>query len=202
MVERLSALASAFRPGDFGAAHPAGPGLAIAERRSLAMVQVAAFGGSEGAVRAALAAALDLAPAAEANRAVEKDGVTILWVGPGRWLIVETERSGRTRGHQLSQSLSGTAAVTDLGHSRVVLRVAGPRARDLLGKGSSVDFHPRAFPVGACAQSLLGHVGALIHAVDERPSFDVYIARSYALTVWEWIGESASEWGFRVEVLQ
>jgi methylglutamate dehydrogenase subunit D len=199
MAERLSALAGAFRPGDFGAAHPEGPGLVIGERRSLSMVQVAAFGGGEDFVRAALAAALDLAPAAEANRAVERDDVAILWVGPGRWLIVESERTGRNRAHQLGLSLSGTAAVTELGHSRVVLRLMGPHARDLLAKGSSVDFHPRVFPAGACAQTLLGHVAALVHAVDEKPSFDVYIARSYALTIWEWIEESAAEWGFRVE---
>ena len=90
------------------------------------------------------------------------------------------------------------AAVTDLGHGRTVLRIVGRHGRDLLAKGSGVDFHPRAFPVGACAQSLLGHVGVLVHAVDERPAFDLYVARSYALTVWEWLGESAAEWGFRV----
>jgi sarcosine oxidase gamma subunit len=48
-------------------------------------------------------------------------------------------------------------------------------------------------------QSLLGHVGALLHAVDEAPSLDLYVARSYALTVLEWLTESAAEYGCRIE---
>jgi sarcosine oxidase, subunit gamma len=200
MAERLSALAETYQRGDLGAARDGVPGIIIAERRPLAMVQVAALSGAAAAVRAGIAAALGLTVAATPNHAARKDGVTILWVGPDRWLVVEPERPGRELGARLNEALTGTSAtLTDLSHARTVFRIAGCSSRDLLAKGCGVDFHPRAFPVGQCVQSLLGHVGALLHAVDEAPSFDLYVARSYALTVWEWLTESATEYVCHIE---
>lgn len=200
MVERVSALAAVYRVGNSGAIGRDGPGIVLAERRPLAAVQVASRAEDGTAVRQAVVSALGVAPDAAANRAVIRGPTTILWVGPGRWLVVESEHAGRHLASLLSAALAGTpAAVTDLGNGRTTLRLAGPRGRDLLAKGSAIDFHNRAFPVGACAQGLLGHVGALFHAVDDSPAFDIHIARSYARTVWEWLIESAAEYGCRVE---
>ncbi len=186
MAERLSALAAVYRPGNFGTLGSTGPGITIAERRPLAMVQVAGRGEEGAALRAAIEAALGVALDSAANRATARGTTTILWVGPGRWLVVAPERDGSDLEARLLAGLAGTqGAITDLCNGRTVLRIAGPRGRDLL-------------PAGSCAQGLLGHVGALIHAVDAAPTFDLYIARSYAQTVWEWLGESAAEYGYRV----
>ena len=199
MVERVSAPAAVYRPGSIGTIGPNGPGIVLAERRPLATVQVAARAEEGRAVRDALAAALGVAPDAATNRTATRGDTTILWVGPERFLVVAPERADRDLDALLGAALAGTsAAVTDLGNGRTTLRIAGPRGRDLLAKGSAIDFHARAFPVGACAQGLLGHVGALFHAVDETPRFDLHIARSYAQTVWEWLIESAAEYGCEV----
>jgi heterotetrameric sarcosine oxidase gamma subunit len=199
MVERLSALAAIYRPGSFGAIGPGGPGIVLAERHPLSVVQIATYASNAGGVRDALAAALGVAPHASANRCATHGETTILWVGPERWLVVEPER--RDLDALLRAALAGTsAAVTDLGNGRTTVCIAGKRSRDLLAKGSAIDFHGRAFPVGACAQGLLGHVGALFHAVGDTPDFDLHIARSYAQTVWEWLTESAAEYGYRVEM--
>ena len=196
MVERLSALAAVYRPGSYGAIDPDGPGIVLAERHPLATVQVAARG---EAARDVLGAALGVAPDPAANRSAMHGATTILWVGPGRWLVVEPE--SRDLKALLRAALAGTsAAVTDLGNGRTTLRIAGRRSRELLAKGSAIDLHARAFPVGACAQGLLGHVGALFHAVDATPVFDLHVARSYAQTVWEWLIESAAEYGYRVDL--
>lgn len=199
MVERVSALAAVYRPGNFGAIGRDGPGIILAEIRPLATVQVASRAEEGSAVRAAMATALDLAPDERSNRAARNGTTTIIWVGPGRWLVVEPERGDRDLEALLRGALAGTqAAVTDLGNGRAILRIAGARSRDLLAKGSAIDFHVRAFPASACAQGLLGHVGALFHAVDET-TFDLHIARSLAQTLWEWLMESAAEYGCRVE---
>jgi heterotetrameric sarcosine oxidase gamma subunit len=199
MVERISALAAVYRPGRIGTIGPSGPGIVLAERRPLATVQVAARAEEGRAVRDALAAALGVAPDAATNRTATRGDTTILWIGPERFLVVAPERADRDLDALLRAALAGTtAAVTDLGNGRTTLRVAGPRSRDLLAKGSAIDFHTRTFPVGACAQGLLGHVGALFHAVDETPRFDLHVARSYAQTVWEWLIESAAEYGCEV----
>jgi heterotetrameric sarcosine oxidase gamma subunit len=199
MAERLSALAAVYRSGNFGTLDSTGPGIMIAERRPLAMVQVAGRSDESAALRAGIEAALGVAPDTAANRTAARGTTAILWVGPRRWLVVASERDGSDLEARLRAGLAGTqAAITDLGNGRMVLRITGPRARDLLAKGSSIDFHGRAFPAGSCAQGLLGHVGALIHAVDAAPTFDLYVARSYAQTAWEWLTESAAEYGYRV----
>lgn len=200
MVERLSALAATYPHGNLGATYGESPGIIIAERPPLAMVQVAALNGAEGTVRAAVAAALDMMVPAKPNHASRKDVVTVLWIGPDRWLVVEPERPGRALDVRLNEALTGVPAILiDLSHSRTVFRIAGRSSRDLLAKGCGIDFHPRAFPMDSCVQSLLGHVGTLLHAVDEAPSFDLYVARSFAVTVWEWLIESATEYGYRIE---
>ncbi|HEX3498495.1 MAG TPA: sarcosine oxidase subunit gamma family protein [Stellaceae bacterium] len=200
MVERVSALAAIYQPGRVGTIGPMGPGIILAERRPLVTVQVAARGEEGRVVRDALAAVLGIAPDGVTNRAVTKGTTSILWVGPERWLVVESERGESDLDALLRAALGGTsAAVTDLGNGRTTLRIAGPRSRDLLAKGSAIDFHPRVFPVGACAQGLLGHVGVLFHAVDETPCYDLYVARSYAQTVWEWLIESAADYGCQIE---
>jgi heterotetrameric sarcosine oxidase gamma subunit len=199
MVERISALAAIYHPGSFGTIGPDGPGITLAEIRPLATVQVASRVEEGPAVRAAIAAALGVAPEERTNRAARSGATTIIWVGPGRWLVVEPEQDDRDLEALLRNALAGTqAAVVDLGSGRTTLRVAGARSRDLLAKGSAIDFHPRNFPAGACAQGLLGHVGALFHAVDET-AVDLHIARSFAQTIWEWFMESAAEYGCRVE---
>jgi heterotetrameric sarcosine oxidase gamma subunit len=200
MVERVSALAAVYRRGSFGTIGPAGPGIILAERHPLAAVQVAARAEEGSAVRDALATVLGIAPDAATNRTATRGDTTILWVGPERWLVVEPERAGRDLDALLRGALGGTSAsVIDIGNGRTTLSIAGPHSRDLLAKGSAIDFHARAFPVGACAQGLLGHVGALFHAADETPRFDLHIARSYAQTMWEWLIESAAEYGGHVE---
>jgi heterotetrameric sarcosine oxidase gamma subunit len=200
MAERLSALAPAYRPGNFGAHGPDAPAIVVLERRNLAIVQVAAIGGEIEATRRGITAAVGITPDSKPNRAAASERTTVLWVGPGRWLVVEAERPGINLEDMLRSALPATqAALIDLGSSRTVLRIVGPSARDLLAKGCAIDLHPRVFAAGACAQSLLGHVAMLVHAVDDAPSFDIYVARSFGLTVWEWLTESAAEYGYRVE---
>ena len=197
MADRLSALAPVYRTGHFGAA--SGPGVIIAERRPLTIVQVAAHHGQGDAVRSAVAAALGAAPAAEPNTATSRATTSLLWIGPQRWLVVEPEQAGRDLAQLLRKALGpAQAAVTDVGNGRTVWRLSGPNVRDLLAKGSGIDFHARAFPPGRCAQGLLGHAASLFHAVDAAPSFDLYVARSFGLTMWEWLTEAAAEFGYRV----
>ena len=71
-----------------------------------------------------------------------------------------------------------------------------PRARHL-------DLHPRAFPPGRCAGTLLAKAAVLIHLLDDDPgrgpSFDVYVARSFAHYLWTWLEDAGREYGVAVE---
>ena len=89
--------------------------------------------------------------------------------------------------------------VRDHNEGRAVLRLSGRSARDVLAKGCRLDLHPRAFRPGMCAQTAIAQIGVLLHQVDERPTYDLYVAATYALDFFEWLSASAGEFGYRIE---
>ena len=91
--------------------------------------------------------------------------------------------------------------MVDQSHGRAVLRLAGARARDVLAKGCRLDLHPRAFRPGMCAQTAIAQIGVLLHQVDERPTYDLYVAGGYAVDLLEWLTASAAEFGYRIEAI-
>jgi sarcosine oxidase, subunit gamma len=198
-IQRRSALAEAYREGSFGAALTT-PGVSFAERRPLEMVQVATWGEPSMAARDAIRGVTGVMPPETPNRVASGETASVLWVGPGRWLIVHKPDGMPRLMSRLREALpSDLASVIDLGESRSVIRAAGPKLRDVLAQGTGIDLHRSAFPPGACAQTMLGHINALLHAVDDTPTIDIYVARSFALTFWEWLMEAAAASGYRVD---
>ncbi len=87
------------------------------------------------------------------------------------------------------------AAVNDVSGGNVVLRLSGARTRQLFAKGCTLDFHPDVFNVGECAQSGLGKAAVLFGLVDDAPTFDVIVRRSFADYLVKWLRHSGSEYG-------
>ena len=156
----------------------------IIPREPLDIAQVAAFG-EAAATADRLSKHFGLTIPATPNRAVVAGDLTVLWHGPGQWLVVRTP--GTTQlADEFAALLGEDAAVVDLGHARTALRLQGPGARDALARGTSVDLRPAHFAPGACALTALGKIGALLHAI-APDSIDVYVARSYAQALVEWL---------------
>jgi len=178
---RRSALEGHAAPGTYGADRGAGPGVTLGERRPSAIMQI------HGAP-----------PEPRLTEALSPLGaLTLMWTGPGQWLAVSHEHDPSGLRADLAERLDGTdATVTDLSHARTVVRVAGPAARDLLAKGCPADVD--ALRHGECVASMLGHLNALIHCTGDE-DFDVYVFRSFGLSLWEWLEQGAGEFGYRIE---
>jgi len=200
MLDRLSPLATRRKAGREGADDDAEAGVILSERPGISIVQVAAFPEDAETVAAAIDKALGNPPPGEANRASGDRETAILWIGPERWLVVEAEskREGALAA-TLERALAAlpTVAVTDLGHGRAVLRLAGARLRELLAMGCALDFHAESFAPGHCAQSRFGHIGVLFHAVT-ADSFDLYVARGFAQHLWEELCDHARGFGLEI----
>jgi sarcosine oxidase subunit gamma len=192
-LPRRSPLEGSLEIGRRGAGPPDEPGVIIAERRGLSVVQAIARRGKEPAAAARLC--LDPAP----GRASLIEAGTALWIAPGAWLVVEEGRDDGALYLRLRERLKDVAAVVDQSHGRTALRLAGARARDVLAKGCRLDLHPRAFRAGTCAQTAIAQIGVLLHQVDERPTYDLYVAAGYAQDFLAWLTASAAEFGYRVE---
>lgn len=100
----------------------------------------------------------------------------------------------------VTQAPGEDAVVTEIGHSRTVVRVAGAQARTLLNRGLPVDLDHSVFPVDAFAQSVIHHIPVLVHRTgpEGEAVFDVYVTRDYAVSFWEWLTRVAQALGGQI----
>ena len=148
-----------------------------------------------GAVSGVMGDGLPIVP----NTLTELNGNTMYWLGPDEWLIVTPDESRKGIEHDLRQSLTAQHfALTDVSGGQTALHLHGRHVRDVLAKGCPVDFHPRVFGIGQCAQSHLGKAPVLIGQIEEQPYFELIVRRSFAEYLWTWLEVAAAEYGFEV----
>jgi heterotetrameric sarcosine oxidase gamma subunit len=196
-ARRRTALVGAYVAGVHGALRPEGPQITFTERSRLTIVQVESDAEASDAVATRLRESFAQDPPLAGNTASGSDQARLIWVGPGRWLAVTPKRDDLEA--ELGDALAGTgAAVVDLSHGRSVLRMGGHEARYVLAKGSGLNVHPRRFHAGCAAQTALFHIDVLVDCTDDAPSFDLYVARSLALSLWQSLRLAAAEYGYRI----
>jgi len=132
--------------------------------------------------------------------AADADGrVHALWTGPGDWLITCAESARPELETRLRGALEGmTGALTDVGHGFAVLNVSGPAAVDVLAQGCGIDLDTSVFTEGACAMTALARMRVVIHRLPRGGGYDVYVARSFADSLWHFVTVAAMEFGYRV----
>jgi sarcosine oxidase subunit gamma len=178
-------------------------GIRLGERQGLGKIDVRGDP-HDRAFIAAVGRVLDLLLPSESCTSASKEQISALWLGPDEWLVTCPAGEVTRLQSSLREALADIhAAITDVTDGRVALRVAGPSAREVLAKGTPLDLHPRAFPPGSCAQSLLTKAAVLIHLLEDDPergpSFDVYVARSLAQYLWTWLEDAGREYGVQIE---
>lgn len=142
-----------------------------------------------------LALSLPLKP----NTASANDKYAAFWLGPSEWLIVTEPSHEDALFTALRETLSGRfSSVTNITDGQTVIRVTGVRSVDVLRKGCSLDLHPQAFAPGACAQTVIAKAGVLIHCVDNSPTFDLIVRRSFAEYLALWLRDAALEYDAKI----
>jgi sarcosine oxidase subunit gamma len=145
-----------------------------------------------GAISGVIGDGLPIAP----NTLTELNATTMYWLGPDEWLIVTPDESRARIDGDLRRVLAGQHfALTDVSGGQTALHLHGSHVRDVLAKGCPIDFHPRVFGIGQCAQSHLGKAPILIGQIEEQPHFELIVRRSFAEYVWAWLEVAAEEYG-------
>lgn len=197
-AKKRSALAAVYLPGSYGDCTDSGPGIIFRERRGLSIVHIAGDGTDQGFAHAVKRETGCPLPS-QANTATTNGDCSILWLAPDRWLTVSTRHGEGLLEERFRLSLAtGSAAITDVSNGRTVIHITGGQVRDLLAKGCPVDLHSSVFGPGVCAGTSLLQITVVIHNVDDV-TFDVYVARTLAQSLWEWLTEGAAEFGYRVD---
>lgn len=128
----------------------------------------------------------------EANRAASSPIADVLWTGPDDWLVIVNKGDGRALLNSLEQAFAGTfSSVVETSGNRVRLRVAGPRARDLMARACSLDLDPTHFLPGHCAGTLLARAQCFLLQRYDAPTYDILVRRSLADYLEAWLLKAA-----------
>jgi methylglutamate dehydrogenase subunit D len=83
---------------------------------------------------------------------------------------------------------------TPLSSGRCRLQLSGPNARGLLMTCCAIDFHRNVFKPGQFAMTGIHHTPVTIHCISDE-AFHVYVLRTFAQAVWEWLSDAAAGMG-------
>ena len=144
------------------------------------------------AVHQVLGIQLPLTP----NTTTVTDALAAIWLGPDEWLLLSDHQQSDALLTDLQDALAGHfASVVDVSAGQTVIRLGGPSTLNVLARGCALDLHPSVFPPGACAQTLLARAQALLIAVDDTPTIDIIVRRSFAPYLAAWLHDSAHQFG-------
>lgn len=186
MTETVSALEGRIRSGHFGAAGSSG--ISVSEIQSFTLTQFTAW--ADAMPQAGTDIAHRAGCSAPAAPGLSTEGIAgrLLRVEPLRWWLVGNEPfapSGDAAGR--------THTVVDLSHSRVLLRLSGQSTAELLNHYLPLDLRNAHFQQGHVACSAIHHVGVTLWR--DAAGFNLLIPRSFAVSVWSLLVESAKQFG-------
>lgn len=197
--EHRSPLAGTLAAGRYGT--PTGDPLFLREVSS-SVVELSARRGRTGDLAAAIRGEFRLelpspGRAAEPAALDPGDGRAI-WIRPNAWLVVADRQAEGALARRIKAAAGDAGSVVDQSHGKTVLRLSGTAARAALRKGCRLDLDPPAFAAGSAAVTQMAQIGCVLHQRDARPAFDLIVPSSYAIPFFEWLADSAAEFGYEV----
>lgn len=166
------------------------PAVAISLRRGPGMVTLRGDLASIPIRETVLAATGVVVP--ERRRISVSGDHAVAWMSPDELLIFTPPGNGPRLAPALGKALSGVHHLAaDVSSARVVFRIAGPGAREVLAKGAPVDLSPSAFGPGDLRRSRLGQVATAFWMLDGE-TFDLVCFRSIADFTARWLVTAAA----------
>jgi sarcosine oxidase subunit gamma len=124
--------------------------------------------------------------------------VSFLWAGHEQWFALAEETAISLLHRAIKTEISAFAAVTDQTDARAWVRISGPAARNTLAKLAPIDFHPRVFKPHDTALTTMEHITAQVTQLDDVPTYEISVPRSFAESFWLGLIQAASEFGISI----
>ena len=192
-LQTKSALYTDYQPGVHGAGSK--NLVLLQERSGLTMLNLVVF--DQSSVNNVLQQTLQLSLPSP-GQASSNEPSSILWIGPGRYLIISVDSTIlKSISNQLEDQ---QGALQDLSSARTVVRIQGETCRSIMAKGLNLPLDKDSFQPGQVVLSSFDHhYPAIIHNIsDNQDMFDIYITRSFALSFWHWLCDSSLEYGYEI----
>ena len=117
----------------------------------------------------------------------------ILWNAPGTWLVIS--RQGNIVETIKEKCNRENFAVTDISHSRAIIKIAGEQANEVLKKGCPINFNE--LKKNNCAGSVFHGINIIVDCIDdEKQIYNLSTLRSFGESFHHHITDSCLEFGY------
>ena len=189
----ITPLESIHKKGIFGDHHKKNESdlLQISEAKHLKIVQVVQYKRSK--IQLSTTQIDNLRLPIENSKVTSNKETRILWNAPKTWLIISSkENIFETIKEKCN---SENFALTDISHSRTVIRIKGLQAKEVLKKGCPINFNE--FEVNNCAGTVFHGINIIIDSIDNNPdAYNLLTLRSFGESFYHHISDAALEFGY------
>ncbi len=165
--------------------------LKISEVKNLTIIQVVQYKKSKININDIKIEGLEI-PIQNSKVNSNKD-MRILCNAPRTWLILSTKENAiETAEKNFKES---DFSVTDISHSRAVIQIQGQLSKEILKKGSPLNFND--FAVNQCAGTVFHGITIIVDSISNDPdTFNLLVLRSFGESFYYHITDSALEFGY------
>ena len=117
----------------------------------------------------------------------------ILWSGPKTWLVI-SEKENLIQ--NIEENFNKTDfSITDISHSRAVIKIQGKKAKEVLKKGCPINFNE--FNSNKCVSTIFNGITVVVDSVSDNPNtFNLLTLRSFGESFYHHITDSSLEFGY------
>ena len=165
--------------------------LKISEVKNLSMIQIVQYKKSKININEIKIEELEIPT--QNSKINSNEETRILCSAPRTWLILTNKENAIER---VEKSFKETDfAITDISHSRAVIQIQGDQAKEILKKGSPINFNE--FEVNQCAGTVFHGITIIIDLISNEPdTFNLLVLRSFGESFYHHITDSALEFGY------
>ena len=165
--------------------------LNISEVKGLTIIQIVQYKRSEVQLNSIRIDGLEFdsqSPKVSSNKETR-----ILWSGPNTWLVISRKENII---EIIKEKCNSTNfAVTDISHSRAVIKIKGLQAKEVLKKGSPINFNE--FKKNNCAGTVFHGINIVIDSIDNNPeTYHLLTLRSFGESLYHHVTDAALEFGY------
>ena len=186
MLKRDSSIKEKYNIGKFPFENKIG--LTFSENQNLTIQQIAAWPNELDGMETFISKELEIEKKIHFNKGEILFDKSVWRMEPLKWWLL-----GKTI--NIPEPL-GTSL--ELSHAFTSIKISGEKVRLLLNRHLPLDLRDNIFPINSSASSAIHHVSVKLFRIN-KDDYNLLIPRGFALSIWEILLESASQFGFEIE---